>query len=187
MRLRLLQSTENHPLAERGLGEAFNNYAVILPSPTAPLVPNPSIKFAEYNCYVHALGAPEIGARDIGSLRELHDTEYVADSVMAAFFYAAEDGLEPIAPHEVSPEKAHIVGMFVSIAPYEDFHFVRLHQGNVWSNKPGNDNPCFIGQLEEWMPKYKKRYGAHGGEFVGFFKVPETGLLVHKRGRTLGL
>lgn len=140
------------------------------------------------NCYSYALNAPELGKQNLGGLTgEIDDwlSEKTVRDISFAFNHAVKDGLIPVNDEEqLDPDINHIIAVFVGVCSWRwsiyDFHFFRLDEDRNWSHKPGATaiQKINCNGKAECRELLQHIYSQNKvlSNFVGYFKIPETGL-----------
>lgn len=140
-----------------------------------PYIQNPNL-YKSTNCYSYALGIPEAGIAVPGHLTNLDGRVYhymaYKDKMRELF---REDGLIEIGEDELSCATTQV--MAVLLIEYWSVHVVKYHQDGTWSHQNGAAGE--VTNLNASGHIITAPLDAHKGydELVGYFKVPEEGLL----------
>jgi hypothetical protein len=149
------------------------------------------------NCYAHALNAPQIGYRQLGTLKtgKRKQKPRLRDFIDVRFLHdlALDDGLVEVVGPPFDPERQHIMALFGKLAARNgkksaDFHFMRLNRNHVWSEKKGSDGvfnvdlylqPLTTERLRDHYESSARLFCAKAQTvFAGYFQVPECGIVI---------
>jgi hypothetical protein len=128
------------------------------------------------NCYSYALGLPQLGCAVPGHITDPSGRIY---NHMARADYMRKlfkgDGLIEISHHDLPMTTTQVIA--VAIKEYFNGHVLKYHQDGTWSQQGGFAQP--ITNLDsdgQIITDPRQATLGYYDEFVGYFKVPDTGI-----------
>ncbi len=140
-----------------------------------PYIQNPNL-YKSTNCYSYALGIPEAGIAVPGHLTKPEGRLY---NYMARADYMrkllTDDGLIEIDHADLARVQTQVIA--VVIKEYFNGHVLKYHKDGTWSYQDGAGQPITNLDCDDKIITDPRN--ANMGfydEFVGYFKLPETGI-----------
>jgi hypothetical protein len=133
------------------------------------------------NCYAYALNCPQVGwarpSQLINQRNHCYNERLITPDNIKNFLL--KEGLEEISEYEALSGTFHAVA--VKIKDKKDYHFFRHDQADgLWSHKDGGNYPKQH-DVDRMIIKNPRKAQVPYPSFVGYFAVPEEGILYRQR------